>query len=90
MYNLVMTGDVFINAFFIFITLVVLVGGLMSIAWEKFYKFKNPFANEKLFHIAIWSKNLKIEPRHLECKECDKEVARIKETRDRRIKARRS
>lgn len=85
-----MAGDVFIYAFFISVTLITLVGGLMSIGWEKFYKFKNPFANEELFHKAIWSKNLKIEPRHLECKECDKEVARVKETRDRRIKARRS
>lgn len=85
-----MAGDVFIYAFFISVMLITLVGGLMSIGWEKFYRIKNPFANEELFHKAIWSKDLKIEPRHLKCKECDKEVARIEDTRDRRIKARRS
>lgn len=85
-----MAGDVFIYVFFTFVTLVTLVGGLLALGWEEFYRHKNPFANEELFHKAIWSKDLKIEPRHFECKECDKEVARIEDTRDRRIKARRS
>lgn len=85
-----MPADVFIYAFFIFLTLLTLVGGLMSLGWEKFYRSKNPNLSKELFHKAIWSKDLKIKPNHPDCKQCDDEVTRIEDVRDRRTKARRS
>lgn len=85
-----MSTDVAIYVFFISVTLLTLVGGLMSLGWEKFYRMKNPNWVEEHFHSAIWSKELDITPRHLDCKKCDEEVTRIEEARDRRTKARRS
>jgi len=85
-----MSGDTFIYAFAIFVILLTFVGGVISLGWEIIYRILNPNWVERVFHKAVWSKELTIEPRHPNCQKCNKEVARIEEARDRRTKARRS
>jgi len=85
-----MTADTFIIGVFIFLTVLMIFGGLFSLALHKVYVARNPRLLEETHHRPKWAKDLSIMPRHRDCSPCEVEVIKLKETRARRETARRS
>jgi len=84
-----MSPDFVLPAALVALTLVMVIGGFTSLAYESYYRAKKYSAKEAN-HRAIWSKEIEIIAKHPSCQDCDEAVAIAKERHDRRIQARRS
>lgn len=80
----------FLLAFVVFLTLITALGGVISYLLEDQYRRRNPEWREDLFHMAYWTKDLKLAPRHEQCEKCDYIIYKLKERHARRTEARRS